>query len=456
MARSMPALLAGWGNHPVEPVRLYRPEGAGEIAALLRSRHEPTCLARGLGRSYGDTALNQGGAILLQTQLGRFIAFDPQTNVLECEAGTSLADIVKHFLPRGYFLPVTPGTKYVTVGGAIANDVHGKNHHCDGSFADHVLDFALLLASGEVRTCSRSENSDLFWATVGGIGLTGVILTARIRLMPVESGYLRVDFRRAANLEQALSLLAATESRYRYSVAWIDCLAAGASLGRSVLMLGDGAPREAVKADPLRVAPGPRLRMPLYLPAWALNPTTVRLFNEFYYRVHPDGTGLVHYDPFFYPLDAIADWNRMYGRSGFVQYQAVFPTATSLAGLTALLERLSRVRLASFLAVLKSMGDGGQGLLAFPLRGYTLALDIPVRGPELTPLLRELDQLVLRHGGRLYLAKDSAMSAETFAAMYPGLRQFQEIKRRVDPEGVFSSSMARRLGIVEGLCTTAY
>lgn len=449
LARSICQPVAGWGNFPVEPAHVYRPEREQDLTEILREGEHGSYISRGLGRSYGDTALNRGGGVLLHTRLGRLLHFDPETGILECEAGVSLADIIRVFLPRGFFLPVTPGTKFVTVGGAIANDVHGKNHHRDGTFADHVLDFTLLLASGEAVRCSRTENAELFQATVGGIGLTGVILTARIRLMPVPSAYVEVEYRKAPDLERALALLAETESRARYSVAWIDCLSGGRSMGRSVLMLGDHAPAERLAGRAqYEAARESKLAIPINLPGWVLNPLSISAFNTLYYHKAREEQRLVHFDPFFYPLDAIRDWNRMYGKKGFVQYQVVLPAENSLTGLTAILSRLSKARAASFLAVLKSFGEEGQGLLSFPRKGYTLALDLPVRGQDLIDLLRDLDKQVLRFGGRIYLAKDAIVEPDVFTAMYPQVERFKAIKRQVDPAGLFASSMARRLGLV--------
>ncbi len=452
MIKQKESTIAGWGNYPVEVCNLYRPDKVQEIAKLIESGAQPSYISRGLGRSYGDTALNLRAGVLLHTQFARFLHFDEQTGVLECEAGVSFEEIIDHFLHRGWFLPVTPGTKYVTVGGAIANDVHGKNHHVDGCFSEHVLDFTLLLASGEIVRCSREEHADLFHATVGGIGLTGIILTARFRLIPVESAYIEVDYLKARNLEHAFELFARTNEDYQYSVAWIDCLASGSSLGRSVLMLGNHAPRSKVKkGDPLRIKQKKKLNVPFNFPSFALNKASIKAFNFTYYNSYKDERGkIVDYDSFFYPLDRIHNWNRAYGKRGFVQYQAVFPPETSYRGLTQMLERLSRSGRSSFLAVLKSSGPQNGGLLSFPFKGYTLALDIPIHDAGLFPFLRELDQLVLAHGGRVYLAKDSEAAPDVFAQMYPTLPRFQEIKATVDPNNRFSSSQARRLQIVEG------
>ncbi|ARU60475.1 FAD-linked oxidase [Tumebacillus avium] len=452
MLKHKESLIAGWGNHPAEVCHVYRPDRVRDITDLIAAGAERNYISRGLGRSYGDTALNDGSGVLLHTQFARFLHFDEEQGILECEAGVSFAEIIDHFLHRGWFLPVTPGTKYVTVGGAIANDVHGKNHHVDGTFSEHVLDLKLLLASGKIVNCSPEDNADLFHATIGGVGLTGVILSARFKLIPVESAYIEVDYIKAKNLDHAFELFAETNDKYQYSVAWIDCLSKGDQLGRSVLMLGNHAPAAKVKqADPLRIKKKPKLNVPFNFPPFVLNQLSIRAFNFGYYNIlNKDAVGkIVDYDTFFYPLDSIHNWNRAYGKKGFVQYQAVFPPETSRAGLTEMLKRLSESGRSSFLAVLKSSGEQNGGLLSFPFKGYTLALDIPVHDEGLFPFLRELDEMVIAHGGRIYLAKDSEADPATFAQMYPTLGKFQEIKGSVDPKNVFSSSQARRLGIVE-------
>ncbi len=333
-------------------------------------------IARGLGRSYGDASLNENGGVLLETRLNRFISFDPATGVLACEAGVSLSDILATFLPRGYFPPVTPGTQFVTVGGAIAADVHGKNHHRDGSIGEFLESFDLLTASGEILRCSRQQEAEVFFATLGGMGLTGVIIEARLRLRPVETAYISVDYQKTANLDEALSSFAATDERYQYSVAWIDCLAEGASLGRSVLIRGNHAGVAALAPelhhDPFTSHSSAK-SVPFNFPNFALSPFTVGLFNGHFYRSHQTGQAVVGYDEFFYPLDSVLHWNRIYGKRGFFQYQAVFPHASAAACLRELLEKLSASRRASFLAVLKTMGKASGGMLSFPFPGQTLA-----------------------------------------------------------------------------------
>jgi len=447
----MEQTLSGWGGMDPEACSVFRPEKRRALQELVQCKQTDTILARGLGRSYGDASVNGGAGVINTTRLNRMIAFDAETGVLECEAGVSLAEIIDVFLPRGYFVPVTPGTKFVTVGGAIANDVHGKNHHCDGTFCQFVESFELLTPSGEVLTCSKSENADIFWATAGGIGLTGLIVTARIRLQPVESAYINVDYTQCEDLDHALEAMAATDGAHKYSVAWVDCLAKGSSLGRSVLMQGDHATLKqlsgARKSRPFEIKAGLPKTVPFSCPEFVLNPAAVTAFNKSFYALHPTAIGkIVSYDSYFYPLDAIHHWNRLYGRKGFAQYQATLPYEGK-QGLIKILERLADSRRPSFLAVLKTFGEQNPGFLSHPMKGYTLTLDIP-NHKGLVPFLHELDRILLEYNGRLYLAKDAVAKPETIAAMYPRLDEFKAIRKRLDPEGVLASNMARRLGIV--------
>ena len=451
--------LSGWGRYPVESCHVFRPEKRSEISATLDSGEQSSYIPRGLGRSYGDAALNENAGVIWQVLLNRFLGFDNSTGVLECESGVSLAEIIQYFLPRGWFLPVTPGTKFVTVGGAIAADIHGKNHHKDGSFSNFVLDLRLLTPTGQVLLCSPGENSESFWATVGGMGLTGIVLSTRLQLRRVDSAYVVVDFHRASNLEDALATMEASDERYDYSVAWIDGLATGSHMGRSVLMRGNHAAAAELPVrfqnpksgalNPASIPIHPQWNLFLDLPSWALNRLSVKAFNAAYYAAHPTAERqIVSLEKFFYPLDAIGQWNRMYGKRGFVQYQIALPQASGREGLRLILDRLARSGRASFLAVLKRFGEGGRGLLSFPMRGYTLALDIPV-APGLVPFLHELDRMTLDHGGRIYLAKDAVLRDSDFFAMYPKLDSFRAIQRKLDPRRIFSSSLARRLRIVE-------
>ncbi len=451
MERQKPGPLAGWGRYPVQDCHAYRPERRGAVAGLLASGRESSWIARGLGRSYGDAALNRGAGVILMERLDRFLAFDPATGVLECDAGVSFAELIEVFLARGFFPPVTPGTKFVTLGGAVANDVHGKNHHVDGTLETFLEGLEVLLPDGRIEWCSREIQPDLYRATVGGVGLTGVILTVRLRLRPVESSWVLVDRKRVGDLEGALEAMEADDDRYPYSVAWIDCLATGARLGRSILMRGRHAPREVVaragKAQ-FAAAGGFGIGVPFEMPSGLLNRVTVSAFNAAYYAAHPDAFDcLESYEKFFYPLDSIGLWNRIYGRAGFVQYQAAFPMATARRGLVELIERISETGRASFLAVLKRFGRQGIGWLSYPIEGFTLSLDIPA-SKGIQAFLAGLDAIVLEHGGRLYLGKDASMSREVFDASYPEAPRFRALVRANDPSGRISSSMGRRLGLV--------
>jgi decaprenylphospho-beta-D-ribofuranose 2-oxidase len=452
MNRSVEITLSGWANFPKETGYLYRPEKYKDLKQILRSGNQSNYIPRGVGRSYGDTALNRKNGVISNTRFNRFLSFDVQTQVLECEAGVTFDEIIQTFLPRGYFLPVTPGTKYVTIGGAIANDVHGKNHHKDGSISKYILDFQLLTASGEVIICSKDQNEDIFWATIGGIGLTGIILSSHIKLLRVDTAYIKVDYRRAVHLNDAIDILNDTDEQYQYSVAWIDCLSTHKSMGRSIVMLGNHASIDQLNGGEPDFTPKEKrkLNVPCNLPAFVLNSYCIKAFNSIYFNRFTDVSGvLLDYDSFFYPLDSIVNWNRIYGKRGFIQYQVVFPPETCRDGLTKLLQKLSQARCCSFLAVLKSFGERGSGLLTFPRKGFTLALDIPLSGGVvLLNFIKELDELVLSYGGTLYLAKDTLMSSDTFSKMYPEVYRFREIITKIDPKGLFSSSMARRLNIM--------
>ena len=452
MEPSVVGPLSGWGRFPVEECRVFRPEKRAAISEILESGGEPTYIARGVGRSYGDSSLNAGAGVISFERLNRFLSFDPETGVVEAEAGATLAEILETFLPRGFFPPVTPGTKFVTLGGAIAQDVHGKNHHRVGSISNFVESLRLQTAGGEILECSPGKNADIFWATVGGAGLTGFIRSARLRLAPVETAHVLVDFEKCGDLDAAVQAMDESDHLYEYSVAWIDCLARGSSLGRSVLMRANAAKRSDLRngGDPYALPRRGGRVLPFDFPGGLLNPWTVGAFNSLFYTVHRTAPGqLADIDKFFYPLDSIRHWNRMYGGRGFVQYQVAFPPESGRTALAKLLERVSASGRASFLGVLKRFGPAGRGLLSFPFEGYTLALDIPA-ADGLVDFLHELDGLVLDHGGRLYLAKDAATTAAAFAKMYPRLGEFRQIKARLDPENKLSSSQARRLGIVTG------
>jgi FAD/FMN-containing dehydrogenase len=435
--------LAGWGRYPILSGRLLRPR---DCAAAVAAAEVGGLIARGNGRAYGDAAINRE-TTLSMLDCDRILAFSPEDGRLTCEAGTLLSDIIALFVPKGWFPPVTPGTKFVTVGGMVAADVHGKNHHKVGSFGHHVESFDLATGAG-VFFCSPSENADLFAATLGGMGLTGVILRVTFRLMPIETAFIRQETVRARNLDAAMSLFEESLD-WTYSVAWIDCLARGDSLGRSLLYRGEHARLDELPAD-LRAAPlyppaKRKLSVPLDLPSWTLNRYSVGLFNALYYGKGKPGTALIDYDTFFYPLDAILNWNRIYGGAGFTQYQCVLPKAASPAGLRLLLDRIARSGGGSFLAVLKLFGPQ-DGMMSFPMDGYTLALDFPASAATFN-LLNELDAIVSDHGGRLYLAKDARAGAATIQRGYPALDHFRAIRGGVAAQDCFFSLQSRRLAL---------
>ncbi len=439
-----PQRLSGWGRYPVLECQVAEPRNVAETAGLTFGA---PAIARGNGRSYGDSSLAPDGTVVTR-QLDRMLVFDPATGRFTCEAGVLLADIIAAFVPRGWFPPVTPGTKFVTVGGMIAADVHGKNHHGAGSFGDHVLWLDLALGDGTVLRCSRSEHPDLFAATVGGMGLTGVILAASFTLLKIGSAFIAQTTERAPALGRAFEVFDASQGA-TYSVAWVDCLATGADLGRSVVFLGEHAAPEqlpaAARSDPFRLAVRKAKPVPFDFPQIALNRLSVRAFNTLYYRRQQPGQAIVELDPYFYPLDALLEWNRIYGRSGFVQYQCVLPLEASRQGLTELLGAAARDGNASFLAVLKRMGRQSFGLLSFPMEGYTLALDFPVSATTMR-LLDRFDAIVAAHDGRLYLAKDARMPARMMEA-YPRLAEFRAVRECYGLEQRFLSAQSLRLGL---------
>ena len=423
-----------WGRYPA--VQQQR--------RALYSRHDAlppdparTQLPVGLGRSYGDSALNHGGVVLDTCALDRYIAFDPQTGVLDCEAGASLAQILQLVVPRGWFLPVTPGTRYVTVGGAIANDVHGKNHHRAGSFGRHVLEFELLRSDGQRLRCSPQQNLGWFAATVGGLGLTGLIVTARLQLLAIPGPAIEGEILRFGRLAEYFELARESDRTHEYTVAWIDCLAGGAALGRGLLTRGNPSP--GAVATPGRLSLGVPFTPPLSL----VTGVSVRAFNALYYarQRHEREARRWHYQPFFYPLDGIRNWNRMYGPRGFFQYQCVVPAAAAQPAIAEMLGAIARAGQGSFLAVLKSFGElPSPGLLSFARPGATLAIDFANGGTATLALLQRLDDITLAAGGAVYPAKDARMSAAAFQRYFPRWREFAQY---VDPR--FSSSFWRRV-----------
>lgn len=448
MTAALARPLSGWGRYPVAPCHVAMPDPAAEIGTLVAAA--PSLIARGNGRSYGDASLNPAATLDMRRH-DRILAFDATTGLITCEAGVLLSDLVACFVPQGFFPPVTPGTRFVTVGGMIASDVHGKNHHRDGSFGAHVAWLELVVADGSLVRCGpgANENAELFWATCGGMGLTGVIVRAAFTMTRIETGLIRQEIRRAPDIDAVMAEMEASLP-WTYSVAWIDCLASGKNLGRSALMLGEHAGLHELDArqrrNPLALPRGREKAVPFDFPGFALNRLSVSAFNALYYRAQRPGIRLVPLAPYFYPLDAIHDWNRIYGRAGFAQHQCALPLASARYALIALLSETAKAGQGSFLAVLKRFGPGNPGPLSFPFEGYTLALDFPVN-PTSLALMERMDRIVTDHGGRLYLAKDSRSDAALLTSGYRRLDAFRAVRDRYDPQRRFRSLLSDRLDL---------
>lgn len=430
--------LSGWGRIPVP--------GRQQLSEDLESLTEGAVLSRGLGRSYGDSALPPPDrpVVATTTLADRILGFDAATGVLHAEAGVSIEQLNRRLLPRGFFVPVTPGTQFVTMGGAVAADVHGKNHHVAGCFGQHVRRLRMRVASGEILWCSPTEHTDLFRATVGGMGLTGHILEVDLAMRTIPSPWIHQETQRVDDIDAYIDALKDAAGRFPFTMGWIDCLSKGSRMGRGILMAGDWAdPADAPKRYP---RPLPTLPMPFELPGFVLGRPSIQAFNFAYYWKHlpRKKQGITHWQTFFYPLDMISHWNRMYGRRGFTQYQCVLPDAAGRGAARRVLEVLTRRGGASFLCVIKDCGPEGQGVLSFPMKGISIALDIPVRD-DTQALVDALNQQVLAEGGRIYLAKDSFTRPEHFRAMEPRLGRFEEIRRRWDPDLRIRSAQSVRL-----------
>ncbi|MBX2965878.1 MAG: FAD-binding oxidoreductase [Cyclobacteriaceae bacterium] len=439
--------LSGWGNIPGTPGKVVYPNMIQEIQETLSF---DKAIPRGLGRSYADQATNNECGVINMQKLNRFIAFDDVNGILTCEAGVSLADIIQVFTPRGWFPMITPGTKFITIGGAIANNVHGKSHHADGSFINCVHNFTILLSDGRVVTANREENSDLFHANFGGLGLLGIILTATIQLRKIETTYFVQKAKAAKNLDEMLASIDESEAEYTSSVAWIDSMASGKNLGRGVLTMGNHATLaelpDKLKSNPLKLEKKLKLNVPFYLPSFTLNTLTVKLLNTLLYFMQKNGAGIAHYDKFFYPLDMINNWNRGYGKRGFIQYQFVLPDEKGKENIRTILTEITKSDCIPFLNVLKRFGNEQAGLLSFPFKGYTFAIDFPIK-PKLKSFTKKLDNMVLDMGGRIYLGKDAYLDEATFKAMYPQYKEWLAIKEKYDPLNKFSSDLSRRIGL---------
>lgn len=434
--------MHGWGKYPVIDAEVSAPSTLAQLRGILQAGEDRDLTPRGLGRSYGDSSL--GEHMISTRRLNHLISFDSDSGVLHCEAGVSLSDILEVFVPLGWFLPVTPGTRFVTAGGAVASDVHGKNHHLEGCFCEHVVFLDVMPDADLLVRCSADDHAALFHATCGGMGLTGMIVSVAIRLKKIRSAFIDEVICKARNLEESLNLFS-VHAPDTYSVAWVDCLAKGSSLGRSLLMTGEHA-----RNGPLERSMQGMLGMPVDMPSLFLNPLSVRVFNTLYYHcIRGNSLGRrVHYSRFFYPLDRLADWNRIYGKSGFIQYQFMVPESAGHEAMAAIMKTIVASGKGSFLAVLKAFGEGNGNLLSFPRRGFTLALDFRIEH-ALFPLLERLDAMVLDYGGRLYLTKDARMSGSTFRQSYPLWEAFQKIREAFGARRRFTSLQSHRLGLDE-------
>ena len=444
-------LLMGWGRTSPTRATVWSPARADQIADRLRTSGPRGVIARGLGRSYGDAAQNAGGTVVLATALDRVLELDVEKGTITCEAGVSIDTLMRVLIPLGWFPAVVPGTRYVTVGGGVASDIHGKYRL--GSFCDSVTRLKLATPGSGVLTIGPDEQPDLFWATAGGMGLTGVVTEVTMQLQPLETSRMLVDTERATDVDDCMARMLSGDSRYRYTVAWIDCTASGASLGRSVLTRGNHARVDELgarqKATASVFAPRSLARAPKWLPNGLINPLSMRAFNEMWFRKAPrfETDAVQSMTEFFHPLDGVEGWNRVYGSHGFLQYQYVVPYGAEAVVRTTL-ERLSAAKCASFLAVLKRFEHANPAPLSFPMHGWTLTVDIPAAHSGLEALLDGLDDLVVEAGGRVYFTKDSRVRPELVEPMYPEIARWREARAAVDPRGVMQSDLSRRLALV--------
>jgi decaprenylphospho-beta-D-ribofuranose 2-oxidase len=448
-------LVTGWGRSPRSAAHVVHPTSPDELAMAAKAAGTRGAIARGLGRSYGDQAMNAGGTVVNTTAVSGLLELDHLAGTARVLGGTSLRSLLHEIVPRGWFVQVTPGTSHVTVGGAIANDVHGKGHHATGTFGAHVRSMVLALPDGTRRTLTPTETPDEFWATCGGMGLTGTVVEATIGLRPIETSLLKVDSDRVPDLDTLLALLLEGGRKYQYSVAWVDFLASGRSLGRAVLDQGDFATvedlgsRDRRRHDPLAYRPLPSVPGLPSAPNALLNRASIAAFNELWYRKAPRRRRdhLTTIDMFWYPLDMIRGWNRMYGSRGFTQWQCLVPFGAEDV-MRQIVEAIAAHPAPSFLSVLKYFGASNPGPLSFPRPGWTLSIDVPTDVTGLGPLLDRLDERVLEVGGRLYLAKDGRMRPEHLPVMYPRLDEWRAVRDRLDPDRRLNSDLARRLDLL--------
>lgn len=437
--------LGGWGRYPLIDAELKSPTSIDELVEEISKNN---AIARGNGRSYGDSAISKFNTISMKN-FNRILKFDIDTGLIIVESGVLLSEIIESFLPKGWFPKVTPGSKFVTVGGMVACDVHGKNHHKDGSFGNYIEWLEIITEKGEIKKCSKKINSELFNWTIGGMGLTGIILNVAFYLQPIETSWIKQKTIPAKNIDHAFEIFETTLDS-TYSVAWIDCLSSGNKLGRSLIMLGEHANlsdlKSVMKNNPLTIKSKKKIRIPFYFPSFILNSFTIRLFNSLYYLLGKKKKGykLVDYDTFFYPLDYFLDWNKFYGQKGFAQYQCVIPLNNALKGIRELLEKISHSNSNSFLAVLKRFGKQ-ESYLSFPIEGYTLALDFPITKNNLK-LMSQLDEITLKYKGQFYLAKDSRLNKEIFKRSDIKFAKFSKY-RTLKMKERFSSEQSERLGL---------
>lgn len=439
--------ISAWGHYPVIDSNVEYLKAVEQMEKILK--HKRVLIPYGNGRSYGDQALSEN--IVITRKYNYITAFDSNKGIISCQSGVTLEEVLDVIVPKGWFLPVTPGTKYITIGGAIASDVHGKNHHKEGTFSDHVVSFDLLLPYGQIVSCSRTKNKELFHATCGGNGLTGIILNATFKLKPVESAYIAQTSIKAKNIDELVALIEENES-YTYSVAWIDCVARGKHLGRGILLCGEHARVSELpgkyRKNPLILSKKSMLNVPLFFPDFVLNKYSIAIFNALYYHKTKMGKteSIIDYNSFFYPLDAIHNWNRIYGKRGFTQYQFVVPKEVGIKGVRDIVQRISDNGMGSFLAVLKTFGKDNGNYLSFPKEGYTLALDFPI-SKQLFKFLDELDKVIENYNGRLYTTKDVRMKADFFKKGYPLVQKFIKVRKKIKADKSFQSLQSRRLQI---------
>ena len=449
--------LSGWGRTAWTVADVIATTEESVIRSTVTSVGERGVIARGLGRSYGAAAQNAGGTVLEMTSehdpLGIDAVLDPISGILDVAASVSLDSILRMCVPRGWFVPVTPGTRFVTVGGAVASDIHGKNHHIDGSFGQHVRSMTVMLSSGEIVELSPTTRPEWFWATIGGMGLTGVVLRVSLQMLSIQSSKVRVETERLKNFDAVCEAMSSDgeDDSYRYSVCWVDLLATGSSMGRGVLTRGDHATASEVESDdPLGYDPRLKVSAPSWVPNGLLNKLSIKAFNEAWYRKAPSQrhVGLESIPAFFHPLDGVNKWNRLYGTQGFIQYQFIVPLDRTDV-LQRVIETFSAAGVASFLAVLKRMGPQNLAPLSFPTEGWTLTLDMAAGIKGLAELLASVDAMVLDAGGRHYLAKDSHVSPSAVRRGYPRLDEWMTTRESMDPLGVWRSDLSRRLGLVD-------